>query len=251
MSTFLRGGDLPLLDIARGKVRNASIRNIFGTTGGVANIVTTEFRTPWEEASDYVFPTSAAQLTLVSTSALDTTQTVLIQGLDINFNPISETKTLTGTTPITTTNSYYRVNDLVVTAGNAVGNITLGNGVRNFAVILAGTGRCQKAVYTVPAGYTFFLLRIDSFCTDANGGKAARFRNFLDSHINGTHRELRVADTTFFENMQILRQAPFPYGETTDIKMQLRSLSGSTFGSVFAEGVLLEENSFSEWSTGY
>lgn len=251
MSTFLRGGDLPLLDIARGKVRNASIRNIFGTVGSVANIITTEFRTPWEEASDYTFPTSAAQLTLVSTDASDTTQTVLIQGLDADFNPVSETKTLTGTTPITTTNSYFRVNDLIVISGNVVGDITLGNGVNNYAVVLAGTGRNQAAVYTVPAGHTFFLLRIDAFCTDSNGGKAARFRNFLDTHINGVHRELRVADTTFFENMQILRQAPFAYGETTDIKMQLRSLSGSTFGSVFAEGILIAENAYSEWSAGY
>lgn len=250
MSTFLRGGDLPLLDIARGKVRNASVRNIFGSTGGDADIVTTEWRSPWEEPSDYVFPTSASTMTLVSTSTADTAPVVLIQGLDADYNPISETKTLTGTTPITTSNSYLRVNDLVIISGNAVGRVTLSQGANKVAVIDAGNGRCQKAVYTVPAGHTFYLLRIDAFCTDANGGKAARFRNFLRSN-NDSARELRVADTTFFENMQILRQAPFAYGEKTDIKMQLRSLSGSTFGSVFAEGVLIAENSFSEWSDGY
>ena len=225
------------VDIAKGVVMDASQRNIFGTTGGTANIVTTEFRTPWELASNYTFPTAAAQMSLVSTSASDTAVTVLILGLDADYNPISEVKTLTGTTPITTTNSYFRINDVVCTAGNAVGDITLSVGVNVYSNILAGTGRDQKSVYTVPKGYCFFLQRIDAFCTDANGGKAARFRNFLRSP-NG--RELRVADTTFFENMQILRQTPFKYDEKTDIEMQLRSLSGSTFGSIFAEGILVK-----------
>ena len=40
--------------------------------------------------------------------------------------------------------------------------------------------------------------------------------------------------------MQILRQTPFKYDEKTDIEMQLRSLSGSTFGSIFAEGILVK-----------
>jgi len=225
------------VDIAKGVVMDASQRNIFGTCGDTANIVTTEFRTPWELASNYIFPSAAAQMSLVSTSASDTAVTVLILGLDADYNIIRETQTLTGTTPITTDNTYFRINDIVCVAGNAVGDITLSVGANVYAKILAGTGRDQKAVYTVPKGYCFFLQRIDAFCTDANGGKAARFRNFLRSP-NG--RELRVADTTFFENMQILRQTPFKYDEKTDIEMQLRSLSGSTFGSIFAEGILVK-----------
>lgn len=222
--------------IAAGDLEGYSVRNIFGGTGGSAHIVTTEFRTPWELGSNYVFPVSASTMSLVSTSTSDTAVTVLILGLDADYNQISETHTLTGTTPIITTNSFFRINDMVCTAGNAVGDITLSVGANVYSKILAGNGRDQKAVYTVPAGYCFFLTRIDAFCTDANGGKAARFRNYLRSP-NG--RELRVADTTFFENMNIMRQAPFKYDEKTDIEMQLRSLSGSTFGSVFAEGILV------------
>jgi len=188
-------------------------------------------------ASNYIFPTAAAQMTLVSTSTSDTAVTVLIIGLDANYNEIRETQTLTGTTPITTDNTYFRINDVVTIAGNAVGTITLKVGANTYSQIEPGTGRDQKAVYTVPAGHCYFLQRIDAFCTDANGGKAARFRNFVRSS-NG--RELRVADTTFFENMQILRQTPFKYDEKTDIEMQLRSLSGATFGSVFAEGILVK-----------
>ena len=235
LNSFGPSANIP---ISNGSVGGYSVRNIFGTTGDAANIVTTEFRTPWELASNYEFPSSASAMSLVSDSASDTAVVVLIQGLDADYNQISETQTLTGTTLITTTNSYLRINDLVIISGNAVGNVSLTVGANVYARILAGTGRDQKTVYTVPAGYCFFLTRLDAFCTDANGGKAARFRNFLTS-ANG--RELRVADTTFFENMNIIRQAPFKYDEKTDIELQLRSLSGSTFGSIFAEGILVEE----------
>ena len=224
-------------DLANGSVLDASVRNIFGTTNNSANIVTGEFRTPWEQASNYEFPLAASQMTLVSTSTSDTAVKVLILGLDADYKLISEVQTLTGTTPITTTNTYFRINDMICTEGNAIGVITLKVGASTYSQILAGSGRDQKAVYTVPAGHCFFLTRIDAYATDANGGKAARFRNFLRSP---TGRELRVADTTFFNNMNIVRVLPFKYDEKTDIEMQLRSLSGSVFGSVFAEGVLVK-----------
>ena len=235
LNSFGASANIPIAD---GTVEGYSVRNIFGTTGGDTNIVTTEFRTPWELASNYAFPSSASTMNLVSTSTSDTAVTVLILGLDSDYNQISETRTLTGTTPITTNNSYFRINDMVITEGNAIGDVTLSVGANVYSKILAGNGRDQKSVYTVPAGYCFFLTRIDAFCTDANGGKAARFRNYL---ISPNGRELRVADTTFFENMSIMRQAPFKYDEKTDIEMQLRSLSGSTFGSIFAEGILVQQ----------
>lgn len=226
------------VNVARGLVVDASVRNIFGTTGAVASIVTTEFRTPWEVAGNYVFPSTALTMSIVSSDGADTGISLLLLGLDADYEQIQEVVTVNGTSTVTTTKQFFRINDAVITAGNAVGDITISNTGVTYAKILAGTGRNQAAVYTVPKGYCFLLDRIDAFCTDANGGKAARFRNFLESS-NG--RDLRVADTTFFENMQILRQTPFKYDEKTDIKMQLRSLSGSTFGSIFAEGLLIKD----------
>lgn len=227
------------INLARGLIKGASLRNIFGTTGSSDHIVTTEFRTPWEVAGDYVFPSSALTMDVVSSSASDTAVTILIIGLDANYNAIQETLTLNGTTTLTTSNQYLRINDVITTVGNAVGDITISNSAVTYAKILAGAGRNQAAIYTVPAGHCFFLQRIDAFCTDTNGGKAARFRNFIESS-NG--RDLRVANTTFFDNMNIVRVTPFKYDEKTDIALQLRSLSGSNFGAVFAEGILVNED---------
>ena len=229
----------PKLNIARGLVVNSSVRNLFGTTADTANIVTAGFRTPWEEASDYTFPPSPLIMSVVSTSTSDTAVVLLLLGLDGNYNQIQEAVVLTGTTPKLTTKEFFRINDAVIVSGNAVGKITVSNGGTIYSAILAGTGRDQKSVYTVPAGYCFYLMRIDAFCTDANGGKAAQFRNFVE---NEQGRELRVADTTFFNNMNILRVYPFKYDEKSDIKLQLKSLSGSVFGSIFAEGALIKES---------
>ena len=51
----------------------------------------------------------------------------------------------------------------------------------------------------------------------------------------------RVAETQFVANMNIQRRFPFKYDEKSDIKLQLKSSSGSIDGSVFAEGLLLAE----------
>jgi len=41
--------------------------------------------------------------------------------------------------------------------------------------------------------------------------------------------------------MSIQRRFPFKYNEKSDIKLQLKSSSGSIDGSIFAEGLLLSE----------
>jgi hypothetical protein len=229
------------LNIARGLVKSTSVRNIFGKALETTSIVTAEYRTPWEFASDYTFPPSALTMTVTSTigTTADDGVEVLIIGLDTNWNIISETATINNATPYTTSNQYLRVNDTIITSGAPTGNIDVKNGASTYARILVGTGKCQKAVFSVPAGYSFYLRRIDAFATDSNGGKAAFFRNFVKNNVNGV--EFRVAETQFYVNMNILRQLPFKYGQKQDIKLQLKSSSGSIDGSIFAEGVLIKE----------
>lgn len=54
-------------------------------------------------------PSSASQLTIISSSASDTTQNILIRGIDSNGMEITERKQLNGTTNVTTTNSFSRI----------------------------------------------------------------------------------------------------------------------------------------------
>jgi len=131
----------------------------------------------WNLARSYTFPASASTMTVSSSSASDTAQTVLVQGLDTNYNEISEVVALNGQTGVSTVRSYKRINDLIVIADGAVGNIYIGTGtvtagvpanVYNF--IYAGDNLSHTAVYTVPAGYTLLLQggSLSSFTVNSN-----------------------------------------------------------------------------------
>ena len=50
-----------------------------------------------------------------------------------------------------------------VISGSPAGNITAKNGGTTYAQINAGIGRTQMSIYTVPAGYTFYLNRAQGF----------------------------------------------------------------------------------------
>lgn len=228
------------LNASRGLIKDGDVVNIFGKALGTTSVVTTEYRTPWENASDYTFPASALTMSAVSSSVSDTAVTLLIQGLDANFLEVSASVTTNGTTPVVITGqNFFRINAVIDVSGNAVGDISITNGGVTYAKVIAGAGRSQAAIYTVPAGHCFYLYRIDAFATDSNGGKAAFFRNYVKNNKSGV--TFRVAETQFYQNMNIQRRFPFKYDEKSDIKLQLKSSSGSIDGSIFAEGLLLSE----------
>ena len=219
------------LAIAKGEVNGYSVRNIFGYNAAIE----TTYMPAWENATAYTYPTSALTMTVTSNVA-DNGVVILIIGLDANYNQISETVTLAGT--VTTTNQYFRINDVVTVSGNALNDITISNGGITYAKVRGGDGKNQASIYTVPAGYSFYLMRIDAFCaTAAQNNRQIFFRNLV-CLPNGV--KLRVAETSFLEIMHIQRQMPFRYDEKTDIQFQLRGSSGDQFISVFGEGVLVK-----------
>ena len=93
-------------------------------------------------------------------------------------------------------------------------------------------------MFTVPAGCEFYLYRIDAFSATATlNNRYLFFRNFV-RQPNGTI--LRIAETTFLEQMNIQRRIPFRYAEKTDIQLQLKSSAGAQEIGIFAEGVLVK-----------
>jgi hypothetical protein len=146
--------------------------------------------------------------------------------------------TLTGTSTVTTTKEFFRLNGAVILSGTNVGTIDIGDDLAGtptyYKGIRPGDGSCQDSFYTVPRGYQFLLYRIDAFSNDSTAAKPAVFRNFVR---NESGRLLNVARTTFFNNMNIQRQIPFVYQEKTDIQLQCATISGSHEIAVFAEGI--------------
>src|SRR5210317_2547827 len=140
--------------VALGKSTGNSPRNIFGYNADIG----TTFVPAWELNTPYPYPTSAVTMTLRWDTA-DAGYTILIKGLDENYDEIQETITLTAT-PVTQTtqNQYLRINDLIV-VGNNKGDfsnpdndidLTNAGNTETYARIAVDTGKSQASIYTVP-----------------------------------------------------------------------------------------------------
>jgi hypothetical protein len=221
------------LNVARGLVKDASVRNLFGYNANVG----TSYIAAWELNTAYVFP-DAPKIMTVTHAAADNGVVIRIIGLDQDYNPIAENVTLSSGS-VNTTQEFFRINDVVTVSGNASNTVTIANTSVTYARVRAGDGRNQASIYTVPAGHSFYLNRIDAFCASAvQNNRQIFFRNFVRT---STGVILRVAESSFLEKMNIRRQFPFKYSEKTDIQFQVRGSGGEQFISVFGEGLLIKE----------
>lgn len=219
-----------LYDVARGTYEYESALSVFGfnRTAGTA------FETIWNDGGTYAFPSAGVIMSAVSTSSSDVMD-ILISGLDINYEPISETVSLTGTSAVTTSLSFFRINSAVILAGSNVGDITISNGGIKYAFIEAALGITQSCIYTVPAGFSMYIFRIDVNSATANANKYITIRNVTT--VNG--RTLRVAEATFATSqVSYDRQVPFKIAEKTDFQFEAKSSSGSNEVSIFVEATL-------------
>ena len=233
------------LQVSRNQIAFHTPLNIFGygTTGTTAGL----FVTMWENSpsTNYVFLTSPAQLYLASTvGSGDSGALIVINGLDSNYNPISEVLALGGTagTGVITAKTYWRINNISVSLATTVqptGTITLQNqaatsGATEYAQINTTTyngstvslGTSQMAVYTVPNGYTAQLTRFTAnssftgntanYCTYR---AVAQYPSVLNSSATLIKRV--VLNTPFVQQYNILRTFPFAYPAGTDVQWQI------------------------------
>ena len=253
VSSVTRGGAYePFeLQVSRNQILGHSTANIFayGTTPATAGT----FRTVWENmaTTDYVFPTSATTMTLVSTVNTDTA-TITITGLDASYNLLTENLVLNGTTGVTTVNSYFRINNIAVSVGSATnpsGVVTLSGGGNVYAQINTTTvsgvttsiGTSQMGVYTVPTGYTFYGLRYGAY--SSFNGNTANYTTYraLTNSSSGVQRV--IVQTPYNTTYEVQRHFPFPYVAGTDLRFQVASSAATAaVVSINIGGVLIQNN---------
>lgn len=163
------------LQVSRGQIAYHKHVFKFGNNPAVGN----SLETIWTQGGLYSYPPTASVMTVSSSSTDDASagtgaRTVTVYGLDADYNEISELVTLNGQTPVNTTKSYLRVNRMIVRSagsggGNAgeiytgTGTVTSGVPANVYAIIngIAGSNQTLMALWTVPAGYTAYLLQYD------------------------------------------------------------------------------------------
>ena len=230
------------LQAARGQIPYHQVVNIYGyqTTVGSTYIPI------WENNTVYTYPTSAIPMLMTGTGT-DTAK-VTINGLDANYNPISEVVTLNGSTGVATTNNYFRVNSIVVSSGNPAANVTLtssdGNTSNTYAKIVTGVGKSQNSWYTVPANSTFYLTRSQVFSSSPAISQST-YNSYQVATVFQNGVQQILTRRPFVGNFNIQRVAPTVYSAGTDIQWQANTSTGNSTVAVSLEGYLIANNNTS------
>ena len=229
------------LQVARNQIMGHSEQNIYG----YQTAVTTTNIPLWENAAAYVYPVSATSMNLVSTNAGDTA-TITINGLNASFKPISEAVVLNGTTPVATVNLFIRINSMQVSVGsltNPAGTITLKDptNTTTYAQINTGIGRTQMSIYTVPAGYTFYLIRVD--CNSSFNGNNANYVTYKNYNVSSTGVVTVTQQSPFTAWYHAQRVMPRAFAEKTDIQFQFQTSAGTAAVNSSVEGWLIKNDS--------
>lgn len=237
--------------VARGLVTGATSINVFAASDNVKTSASMGGeQILWESTGTtaYVYPTSAQQMNVKSSSATDTgTAQVLISGLGATWNLLTETVTLNGTTDVTTTNSFLRINSIaIVTPATGqtsnVGLITVKNTANTvtYAQITATYGRSSMSLYSVPSGYTLYVSAINIYSGDASGNAA--YVNYSARTVNNNVtpvNTITALNTTFGGNYQVIRTNPFPYTQKSDVQWLFSVNNGTHSVGLILEGILI------------
>ena len=217
--------------------------------------VDTQEETVWGNAGNYIWLDSAVTMFVSSTSANDSgtgigARTILIQGLDEDYNEIEETITLNGQTQVTTQLSYLRVYRAFVTLAGSnegtsgviyIGSSGATGGVPNSAVYASISigNQTQIAAYTVPAGYTLYVDEINFTAAVSQAQKLVHCK--FNSRDYGSN-VFRTRFVQVIQSNQLIQSFKYPQGfaEKTDLECRVSTDTSNTAIGASFQGVLIK-----------
>jgi hypothetical protein len=223
---------------------------------GINNAVGTTNETVWIGSNLYTFPAAAAVLKISSSSADDASpsgtgaRTVLIEGLNAAYEAISEVVALNGQTAVNTTNSYLRVNKMIVltagSGGTSAGFIYAGTGTVTAgvpAVIVNQTGlfanETESGFYSVPAGYTAFINMWTMSSGNTTPDEWTRFTLRIRPFggVFGIKAQYHIAASGIYECKAAY---PLPIPEKADLDILAATSDGSASASTQLQMILVK-----------
>jgi len=131
----------------------------FGYNGAVGS---SAYETIWDGGGVYAYAGTPGTAAVTSDDTDDNTGTVQVFGLDDSYNLVDETLTIGGGAGSQTFSRVFRAVLKTANTGNSnVGTLTVTVDSTAVAKILPTYGQTLMAVYTVPAGYTGYMIQLD------------------------------------------------------------------------------------------
>ena len=228
------------LQVARGQVAYHESVYKFGNNAAVANVT----ETIWQQGGLYSYLSAASVLKVSSSSANDTSagtgaRTVELFGLDGDYNEINEVVTLNGQTAVNSTQSYLRINRMIVrSAGSGgsnagiiyagTGTVTAGVPANIYATINGdGTNQTLMALWTVPAGYTGYLMQYDVSNGTTSNTPAVCKLTLVARPLGEVFQSKDVKSLTTGMHIENTLIVPVKFAEKTDIEVRAVSSSAS------------------------
>jgi hypothetical protein len=218
------------LQVARNQISFHKSNFKFGFNADVDD----SLETVWAQGGLYSYLASASVLKVSSSSTADTSagtgaRTVELSGLDTNYDEISETVTLNGQTAVNTTNEFLRINRMVVrSAGSGgqnagviyagTGTVTTGVPANKYATIAIGDNQTVMALWTVPRGYTAYLLQTDITVATTQNNKYCTVH--LVSRPNGEVFQIKDKFVKAESSVHQAYTIPLKFEEKTDIEVR-------------------------------
>ena len=201
--------------------------------------------TVWSVGGLFTPLSSAGTLEVVSSSTTDDrdpagtgAQSIIIYGLDANYEEQTEVVTLNGTTAVTTTNSWLGVNRAAIylswSGGINAGDIsiTATTGGSDQAEIPAGEGSTQHAFFFVPAGHVGLMdwLWVNAVKTSGGSHPVITTKVWVTSLVSGSKYEVfrDSLDIQRDNHSDIRPSQPFVVGEKSLVDVQVTTDTNNT-----------------------
>ena len=228
------------LQVARGQIAYHYSIYKFGNNPAVAN----SLATIWQQGGLYSYLSAATVLKVSSSSTDDTSagtgaRTVELFGLDGDYNEISEVVTLNGQTEVNSTQSYLRINRMIVRSGGSgganagviyagTGTVTTGVPANIYATINGdGSNQTLMALWTVPAGYTAYLMQYDVSNGTTSNTPAVCKLSLVARPFGEVFQIKDVKSLTTGMHIENTLIVPVKFTEKTDIEARAISSSNS------------------------
>lgn len=206
------------ISVLKGLVEDYSAVGQFGYNTAVG----TTFETIWGVGGFPVYPTTATGCAVTSSDTVsDNGGTVLVTGLDADYNQVTATATIGGGATAQTFIRVFSLRMLTATTGDSnVGTLTATVDSKTVGTVVIGYGSSLSAIYTIPANKRGYIVQAS---IGSSKQKEIEAKIMTKTITNGNVWNTVAFQSTFgvplFETFVI----PFTVEEKTDIELRAKA----------------------------